>query len=271
MLDYLILILIGIAIASVVSMVGLGGGIFFLPLLILVFHVEPQYAVGTSIFTMILTNFSATLGFWKRKKVDWKLALVYDVFDIPGIILGAWITTQITGRILATICGIALLILGISVVHKSREKQGQNKSIEPSQESIQVGNQKPIVIDYSQTWQGKKLKWVIISSFLSGLITGLVGIGGGTVDTTSMILLGVPAPMAAGSTQLAMLFTNMVGGATHAYYGNVLWTYAIPMGIGALIGAQIGSHYATKIRPEILRIILGTIAIFTGMRLIFLF
>ena len=270
MLDYLILILIGIAIASVVSMVGLGGGIFFLPLLILVFHVEPQYAVGTSIFTMILTNFSATIGFWKRKKVDWKLALIYDVFDIPGIILGAWITTQITGRILAIICGIALLLLGISVVHKSRQKQEQTKPIGQTDKPSDPVNQKPIVIDYSQTWKGKNLKWVIISSFLSGLITGLVGIGGGTVDTTSMILLGVPAPMAAGSTQLAMLLTNIFGGATHAYYGNVLWVYAIPMGIGALIGAQIGSHYATKIRPEILRLLLGMIAIFTGIRLIFL-
>jgi uncharacterized membrane protein YfcA len=295
---FLLLILIGIAISIVVSMVGLGGGIFFIPLFIIVYSFDADIAVGTSIFCMILTTLSSTIGYYQHGFVNFKLGLAYDIFDIPGILLGAWITTILPTIILESICGIAIIILAMMVIFKKNKKPatqpktvcnlsqdplieekiisniGQNHEY-PPKESISSKNKVPIngyprkLYDFSFAWSGKNIKWVIFSSFLGGLITGMVGLGGGTVDTTTMIILGVPTQLASGSSSFAMLLTNIFGASSHILLGNVYWDFAIPIGIGALIGAQIGSRVATKINPNILRRILGIIAMITGIRLIF--
>ena len=103
---------------------------------------------------------------------------------------------------------------------------------------------------------------------MGGLVTGMVGLGGGTMDTTTMIILGVPINIAAGSSSFAMLLTNIVGFSSHALIGNILWQFALPLGAGAFIGAQFGSHLAPKVKKSVLRKILGTFALVSGIRLL---
>jgi len=269
---FLFLIILGIGISFIVSMVGLGGGIFFIPLFIIIFFFDADVAVGTSIFCMILTNLSATIGYYRHGCVNFKLGLAYDVFDIPGIILGAWITTILPTIVLEIICGIAVIILALTVILK-KNKKIPKPSLGTCEETADFEKNKTNNIihrfNFSFAWSGQNIKWVIISSFLGGLITGMAGLGGGTVDTTTMIIIGVPVHIANGSSSFAMLLTNIFGAGSHIFLGNVNWDFAIPVGIGALVGAQIGSRLATKINPGILRKILGIIALFTGLRLIF--
>jgi uncharacterized membrane protein YfcA len=287
---------LGVCVAILTSMVGLGGGVLFIPILILIFNVDPQIAVGTSIFCMTMTTFSATIGYWRKGCVNWKLALAYDIFDLPGIILGAWLTTIMPGQILEIFCGIMVCLMGLMVLFKKAKKKDENStpisksnpkgssslSIDDNMSNLEVSKpsqnvtpipsvscETPRNYDFSFAFSGQNLKWVIISSFFGGLMTGMVGLGGGTVDTTTMVLLGVPMQTAAGSSSFAMLLTNLVGFSTHAFLGNVAWEYALPMGVGALIGAQIGSNYAPKVNANILRKILAGVAVFTGIRLLF--
>lgn len=268
----ILLFFIGIAVSTLASMVGLGGGVLFIPILILIFQLDPDKTVGTSVFCMTLTTFSATIGYWRHKCVNVKLGLAYDIFDIPGIILGAWLTEILPGYVLEIACGIAVSLLALMVIFKknskSSEKTSQTKTNNQSCDIPAESSPNPQKYDFSFAFKGQNLKWVVISSFLGGLMTGMVGLGGGTVDTTTMILLGVPVQMAAGSSSFAMLITNAFGFGTHALLGNVDWFYAIPMGLGALIGAQLGSNWATKVDSNILRKILGAVALYTGIQLL---
>ena len=257
----LALLLIGLFVSFICSMVGLGGGVLFIPILIMIFQLDVNKAIGTSIFAMTLVTFSATIGYAKSKNVDWKLALIYDVFDIPGIVLGAYLTTIIPLNILKLICGLMICTVGCLIIFQKKKPLPSSVSDEDKPTSKNY--------DSSTSWKGKKLVMIIFSSFLGGLVTGMVGMGGGTVDTTAMILSGVPVNIAAGSSSLAMLLTNFVGASTHISLGNIIWAYAIPLGITALIGAQIGSRLAPKIKGTILKKILGCIALFTGLRLLF--
>ena len=129
----LLLIVIGFAVAFLCSMVGLGGGVLFIPILILGFNIAPKDAIGTSIFCMTMVTLSATIGYGMQGKVDWKLGLAYDVFDIPGIILGAYLTTIIPADMLEIICGIAICLVALLVIfkktidHASPSTGGQNE------------------------------------------------------------------------------------------------------------------------------------------------
>jgi len=270
---FISLILIGFFISFICSMVGLGGGILFIPILILVYKISSQMAVGISILAMTATTTSATIGYFKYKCVDWKLGIIYDILDIPGVMIGAYITTLISNIILEIICGLAIIILGLSVIFQKKSEKDQNSTnIRNNYIKSELINEKSEnfkeKIDYSYAWRGKRLKYALISSFLGGLITGMVGLGGGITDTTTMILLGVPINVAAGSSSFAMLLTNITGFLSHSFLGNINLALGISLAIGAFIGAQFGSHIAIKVNKNILRKILAIIAIFSGIRLL---
>lgn len=72
--------------------------------LILVFNLLPQNAIVISLVAMCGTTISASLGYIKQKRVDYKLALLYDILDIPGVIVGAYLTTILPKNLLIGIC-----------------------------------------------------------------------------------------------------------------------------------------------------------------------
>jgi uncharacterized protein len=94
-MEWVILVIVGLAASSLGSLIGLGGGIIVVPALLYFGslswfgHISPQVAVGTSLFTMIFTGLSSTLAYMKRKTVDYKSGLIFLIGSGPGSILGA--------------------------------------------------------------------------------------------------------------------------------------------------------------------------------------
>lgn len=87
------LIVIGIIVGIIASMVGLGGGFLIVPILILIFQLAPKNAIAISLVAITGTTISATISYIRQKRIDFKLGLLYDFLDIPGIIFGAYLTT----------------------------------------------------------------------------------------------------------------------------------------------------------------------------------
>jgi len=108
----------------------------------------------------------------------------------------------------------------------------------------------------------------MVSSLLSGLVTGLAGLGGGITDTTTMMLLGVPAHIAVASSEFAMTLTNGAGVITHGFFQNISIEYAIPITIGTIIGAQVGVLLAKRTNQKTLKLILSVVSLLFSIRLI---
>jgi len=104
MAQEIILLIMGFIIATASSMIGLGGGVLIVPSLILFFGVSPQKAVAISLLAMSGTTISAAFGYIRHGLVDYKLAVLYDIMDIPGVIVGAYLTVLIPSNVLAGIC-----------------------------------------------------------------------------------------------------------------------------------------------------------------------
>jgi len=263
-------LIFGILIGTISSIVGIGGGILFIPTSIFIFGFPLKEAVVISLFSMTGLNISASIRYMKMKLINYRLATLYNIWDLPGVVVGAWITSLITQNILAGICGAIIITLSIILFRKNHihnlEKEttptleNENNNITKSKlnRKLNLGVNNPFIASFS--------------SFTGGFISGLGGLGGGTADTTTMILLGLDPKKAAATSQFAMVFTSVFGVIVHiligTYNGSFLWS--VIMTLGGIIGAQVGTYLSKKIESRIIRRLLAVFAFYTGVLLILL-
>lgn len=89
---------------------------------------------------------------------------------------------------------------------------------------------------------------LILIGVAGGLLSGLFGIGGGTIIVPALALwLGMPQKLSAGTSVAAILPTAVVGAAAYAIQGNVDWVAALLLAAGIVAGAQLGSHLLHKL------------------------
>lgn len=251
-------IFLGVSCGIIFSMVGLAGGIIIIPISIFLLGFSPKEAIVVSLFFMTGTVISASIRYMKLKLVDYKLALLYSVWDIPGVILGGIITLFISNNILAGICGTFIIFLSLLLF---RGKNNDNK--EEIQDQEIKDESKPLISHPLIS---------SASSFSGGFISGLVGLGGGTVDTTSMILLGLEPKTAAATGEVGNIVSPLTGVIIHLILGTFLssWIWPIMLTIGGVIGAQIGASFAPRVKGKTIRKILASIALYSGFLMIIL-
>ncbi|MHA1386160.1 MAG: sulfite exporter TauE/SafE family protein [Candidatus Helarchaeota archaeon] len=233
----IILLIVGFLVAIPTSMVGLGGGVLFTPILIIFFNFHPNNAIAISLMAMLGNTVSCSVSYIIQKRINYKIAIIYDLADLPGVLIGAWLTVILPYNIMVGIISVTLYFMGAILLKKIFEKNSL------------INNNNT---NYEYEFKKSHFYYALISSFFSGLIAGLVGIGGGTADTTTMILLGLPPHIAGPTSEFSMAFTNIIAVIIHGLLGNILWDYAIPITIGAILGGQIGAHYSKRVNPRIL-------------------
>jgi uncharacterized membrane protein YfcA len=265
---FFVLLMLGFIVGLPASMCGLGGGFILVPTLILVFNLSPQSAIAISLVAMCGTTISASIGYIKQKRVDYKLALLYDVFDIPGVIVGAYLTTILPKNLLIGICGFFILFLSLLMLRNLRKRSFSTKNKESDMTCNGWGRKVSDSMNKVFEYKIRRPGLIMVSSLLSGLVTGLAGLGGGITDTTTMMLLGVPAHIAIASSEFAMALTNGAGVITHGFFQNISIEYAIPITIGTIIGAQVGVLLAKRTNQKTLKLILSAVALLFSIRLI---
>src|SRR5699024_9458348 len=95
-------LIIGFLSAFVGSLVGLGGGIVFVPAMLFLYDnvasfdwATPQTIVGISLITMVFTGLSSTLAYYKLKRLDIRTGLLFLIGSLPGSVVGSWINTKL--------------------------------------------------------------------------------------------------------------------------------------------------------------------------------
>ena len=82
------------------TMIGIGGGIIFVPLFLLVFQYTPQQAIGTSLVAVFFNALSGSISYLRQRRVDIKAGWKFAVATLPGALLGAWLARYFTPLIL---------------------------------------------------------------------------------------------------------------------------------------------------------------------------
>lgn len=246
--------------AIVAVMTGVGGGVFFVPLLTLAYMFAPAHAVGTSLLAIIFSGISATVGYSRHNLVFYKTGIVLAITTVPGSIVGAFLTSVLSGSVLGLTLGGFLIVVGVQMAYRSKILR-RKKAEQSDRKVVWVENE--LFADKSRFLTAFGL------SFFSGLLSGLLGIGGGLllVPIMSLVLL-MPIHVVVATSMFTMIFTSFSGVIQHWSLGNVDFVFGLLIAVGAVVGAQVGSWVCKRVSGEYLQAIFAFLLIVISVQMI---
>jgi len=248
---FLTLFFAAIGIGGFSSLLGVGGGIFMVPLLTLAGYVPTiQQAAGTSIAGVVFTSISSTIAYVLRRAIDFRIGLIL----MPTTIIGAWCGARLTDVINAHWLSIGFGILLLYPV------------------AMMIQGKQPKEIGLSLHGQRKGIKLYVVGGLIgliAGTASGMFGIGGGTVMVPALaVFLGLDIVTAAATSLFVMVPSAMMGTYQHWVQGNVHPELALPLILGLIIGAQIGPRIGPHIPKRRLRQLFGVVLLYAAINMI---
>lgn len=260
------LFLVGIASAVLGSLVGLGGGVIIVPALIYFSpalfgtQMSPSTAVGTSLVVLIVTALAATMSYLKQKRVDTKSGWLFFAASGPAAMAGAALTNRFSADGFELAFGFFMLAMAGLLIARDYMKP------------ISIDwNIKRQFIDSSGTVQeyGYNLVPALLCGAGVGFVSGLFGIGGGSLFVPIMVLLfRFPPHVAAATSMFVILFSAALGSGTKVWLGEVDWISVAALAPGAWIGGKIGAWIAARMSGNALLWLLRITLVAMAVRLI---
>ncbi len=256
------LVILGLGVGLIGGFFGMGGGWMVTPgLNILGFPMA--FAIGTDITQMSAPSLISAIRHSKFGNVDYRLGAIMVIGTVSGFECGAQVIMWLErlGRVDTYVrCGYLVLLsliawLVFADLHKKRRKDQEALAAGKSADALSTG------IEWHKTLHKIKLPpvirfekagiccsaWLPISvSFCTGLLAGVLGIGGGLIRMPALVyLVGCPTHIAVGTDLFEVAVSGLYGAASYSYKGRTELLAAMIMLMGASVGAQIGS-VATK-------------------------
>jgi uncharacterized membrane protein YfcA len=241
-----------IGVGTISSMVGIGGGIFNTPLLMILFFLSAQFAPATALVAALFLAIASSIAYWRQnpRPIIPKVGLFLAITTAPGSVIGVMLRTMITDDYaLRLIFGVSLMPVAIKMLFAARRENGDIAS--------------ELARYDMSTLTDKRLAISLFGGFIGGVSAGLLGIGGGAVVVPVLsILMGLPMHAAVATSMFTMMVTASAGTAMNYINGFINPYYAISLGVGMVLGGQIGSRLAPRVNSVQLKRIFGLILVF---------
>jgi len=220
-------VLVGVAL----GLLGGGGAILMVPLLVYVAGQSPNDAIATSLLVVGVTSVVAVIGYARAGQVRWKVAAVFGVAAMAGAYAGGLLSHYIPGSVLLVMFAVVMIGAGVAML-RPRTAAAEDHPLRP-------------------------LRAVMLGAVV-GVISGLVGAGGGFLLVPALALLaGLPMQSAVGTSLLIIAMQSFAGLGGHLASVGIDWPVAGMITAAAVIGALIGAPLAERIPPERLRSLFG--------------
>jgi len=274
----LVIIGLGGLVGLLTGMVGVGGGFLTTPILIF-YGIPPAVAVASATTQITGTSISGVLAHRRRRGVDLQMGAVIIAGGIAGSIVGGLLfrLLQQGGQIDTVISILYVILLGSVGVLMARESATALELFKRSNEAEARPPRRhnPIIAMLPMRWRFYRSGLYISPlaplglGFLSGLLTVLLGIGGGFIMVPAMIyLLGMSAQVVVGTSLLQILFVTAATTLVHATTTrSVDIVLAVLLLLGSVVGAQYGAWLAQRMKPELLRMILAIVVLAVALRM----
>jgi uncharacterized membrane protein YfcA len=246
------LFIAGLMAGIIGGLLGTGGCVIMLPSLVYLFNYPLPIAIGTTVTAVILTAASGTIAHLKIKNVDFKTVKVIGTSGGIGAIVGSILFFYLVSEIwlLNLVLGFSFLYISLRMIYEGAKRPKMIK--EEEKEIPGSGISKSLI------------------GFIIGVITGIVGLGGGYALVPSFIyLLHSSVKIAVGTSLPSFISMATISGIFKWYQGLVDIVAAIVLGIGTIIGAQIGARIVPKVPDWAIKLIFGIVFLYVSLKFVF--
>ncbi len=274
----LVIIALGGGVGLLSGMFGVGGGFLTTPLLIF-YGIPPTVAAASAASQVTGASVSGVYAHLRRGGVDMKMGGVLVAGGVVGSLFGAAIfrALQASGQIDVVIALLYVLLLGsigglmlrealstIGLARRGQPPRARKRRHHPLVASLPFRTR-----FYASGLYISPLAPLLLG-FATGILTMLLGIGGGFILVPAMIyLLGMATGVVVGTSLFQTLFVTAVATMVHAMTTKAVdIVLAALLLVGSVTGAQIGARFATRFRPEHLRLALAVMVLLVGARIL---
>lgn len=212
------------------GLLGGGGSILTVPLLAYVAGMDAKQAIATSLLVVGVTSAIGAVSHARAGRVQWRTGLVFGGAGMAGAYAGGLLARFIPGTVL--LIGFAMMMVATAVAMLRGRR-----NLEPRGD----GHALPV-------------PKILAEGLVVGLVTGLVGAGGGFLVVPALALLGgLPMPVAIGTSLVVIAMKSFAGLAGYLSSVQIDWPLALAVTAAAVVGALVGARVAGKVNPDALR------------------
>jgi uncharacterized protein len=275
-LDVFVLLALGAGVGFLSGVFGVGGGFLLTPFLIFI-GVPPAVAVASSANQLVGASVSGVLAHWRRGNVDFKMGAILLIGGFLGSLLGVWLfgILRRIGQIELVINLCFVLLLGtlgvLMLIEGTRTLMRRRKPGAPRRKLHQHTwvHGLPLKMRFRRSKLYISALLPLALGFLIGILSAIMGIGGGFVMVPAMIyLLGMPTVIVPGTSLFQIIFVAATVTVLQAINNRTVdAVLAVVLLIGGVLGAQIGTRMGSRLRGDQLRIMLAVLVLAVAVKL----
>jgi len=275
-LDVFVLLALGGAVGFLSGVFGVGGGFLLTPLLIFI-GVPPAVAVASSANQLVGASVSGVLGHWRRGNVDFKMGGILLAGGFIGSLLGVWLFGLLRriGQVELVINLSYVLLLGtlgaLMLIEGTRALLRRRRAGAPRRKLHQHTwvHGLPLKMRFRRSKLYISALLPLVLGFLIGILSAIMGIGGGFVMVPAMIyLLGMPTSIVPGTSLFQIIFVAATVTVLQAINNRTVdAVLALVLLVGGVLGAQLGIRMGSRLRGDQLRIMLAVLVLGVALKL----
>lgn len=255
-------LIFGAIVGLSLGLTGGGGAIFAVPLLVYGLGVSTREAVMTSLASVGTISFFGFLSHWRRKQVELRTGLLFAMAGMLGAPLGTWIASQVPETVLLLSFAVLMAVVAVHM---------WNQAGRPSQDcQTKLGCQRDPVGEIILTRRCAVL--VVLLGLVTGVLSGLFGVGGGFIIVPALVLLtGMSIHRAVGTSLMVIVLVSLSGVVSLVMNGGGM-SFTVTAGFiggglaGLLFGQRIGRLLSGPALQKVFVAAILAVAVFVTVR-----
>ena len=278
------------------SLLGLGGGVLIVPLLTLGFGLPLREAVGISLICVIVTSSAAARVFLQRHVANLRLGMSLELFTAIGALVGGLIAFSLSDQVLAGLFAVLLTYVAITMARRrdpprpatspapttttatglATSTAQPTSTVPPPPTPTPASPEPPPRSNVERAldrlsgsdYRVRRLPIGVVGSLFAGVVSALLGVGGGIIKVPLMNLaMGVPLRVATATSNLMIGVTASASAILYLLRGEIDPYVSAPTAVGVFIGATLGSRIAHRVDLRILRLLFVVVLLYTAFQM----
>ncbi len=265
------ILFIGACVAGLIgSLTGLGGGVIVIPLLTLGFGVDMRYAIGAALVTSIATSSGAAAAYIKEGITNMRIGMFLEIATTTGAVVGAVVAMYLDKVYIAVIFGCVLIFSAVRSIAKKDDDVDYTAPGDKLGVTLKLNGSYPTKNGQTEQYNVHHVIGGYSLMTLAGMLSGLLGIGSGALKVLAMdTAMKMPFKVSTTTSNFMVGVTAAASAVVYFQRGYIDPALAMPIVVGVLAGAFVGSKILPKANVKRLRMLFGIVIFFLSVSMIY--